>query len=83
MTKDETIKLAKEYGSIMPPYDYGAQPYSMIITFDNLEKLAKHFANLEREACANLLESSVDSVNVVGEFAVLDMAKAIRARKLL
>lgn len=57
MTKDEIIKTAKELGAVeQSPYDYGAQPDSMIISFDVLERLVNQAITKEREACALLSE---------------------------
>lgn len=55
MTRDEIIRMAREAGgTVMEPYDYGAEPDRMILRYGALDRFAALVAAAEREASSQL-----------------------------
>jgi hypothetical protein len=80
--------MAREAGgSVIKPYDYGAEPDRMILLYEELERFAALVAAHEREACANLLLnvdlSPMDADHRLQSWTatvLLNFSDAIRAR---
>ena len=78
MTREDIIRMAREAGgTVMEPYDYGAEPDRMILRYGALERYAALVAKAEREACAKVCED-IEMRNTLQGPA--DCAVAIRAR---